>query len=157
MLFVFRCYAWPHGTVACQASLCMGFSRRESWSGLPFPSPGGLPDPGVELSHRLHPLPWQAGSLSLKHQGSSRVRAWALVRFFKTPQVFVIRCSGGRMWTWWCSGKATGFMAVWPLLATVLLRHQSLHLSAKSLHCSEEHTWQGTQKMFGNFKVPYKC
>ena len=26
----------------------MGFSREESWSGLPFPSPGGLPDPGVE-------------------------------------------------------------------------------------------------------------
>ena len=26
----------------------MGFSRRESWSGLPFPSPGDLPDPGIE-------------------------------------------------------------------------------------------------------------
>ena len=27
----------------------MGFSRQEHWSGLPFPSPGNLPDPGVEL------------------------------------------------------------------------------------------------------------
>ena len=27
----------------------MGFSRREFWSGLPFPSPGDLPDPGMEL------------------------------------------------------------------------------------------------------------
>ena len=26
----------------------MGFSRQEYWSGLPFPSPGGLPDPGIE-------------------------------------------------------------------------------------------------------------
>ena len=26
----------------------MGFSRQESWSGLPFPSPGNLPDPGIE-------------------------------------------------------------------------------------------------------------
>ena len=26
----------------------MGFSRKESWSGLPFPSPGDLPDPGIE-------------------------------------------------------------------------------------------------------------
>ena len=26
----------------------MGFSRQEYWSGLPFPSPGGLPDPGME-------------------------------------------------------------------------------------------------------------
>ena len=36
-------------TVACQASLSMGFSRQEYWSGLPFPSPGDLPDPGIEL------------------------------------------------------------------------------------------------------------
>ena len=27
----------------------MGFSRKEYWSGLPFPSPGDLPDPGIEL------------------------------------------------------------------------------------------------------------
>ena len=35
-------------TVARQASLSMGLSRQESWSGLPFPSPGDLPDPGIE-------------------------------------------------------------------------------------------------------------
>ena len=35
-------------TVACQAALSMGFSRQEYWSGLPFPSPGDLPDPGNE-------------------------------------------------------------------------------------------------------------
>ena len=35
-------------TVACHAPLSMAFSRREYWSGLPFPSPGDLPDPGIE-------------------------------------------------------------------------------------------------------------
>ena len=35
-------------TVAYEASLSMGFSRQEYWSGLPFPSPGDLPDPGIE-------------------------------------------------------------------------------------------------------------
>ena len=35
-------------TVAHQAPLPMGFSRQECWSGLPFPSPGDLPDPGIE-------------------------------------------------------------------------------------------------------------
>ena len=35
-------------TVACQAPPSMGFSRQEYWSGLPFPYPGGLPDPGIE-------------------------------------------------------------------------------------------------------------
>ena len=34
--------------VARQAPLSMGFSRQESWSGLPFPFPGGLTDPGIE-------------------------------------------------------------------------------------------------------------
>ena len=34
--------------VACQAPLSMGFSRQEYWSGLPFPPPGDLPDPGME-------------------------------------------------------------------------------------------------------------
>ena len=35
-------------TVAYQAPPSMGFSRQEYWTGLPFPSPGDLPDPGVE-------------------------------------------------------------------------------------------------------------
>ena len=36
---------WP---VACQAPTSMGFFRQEYWSGLPFPSPGDLPKPGIE-------------------------------------------------------------------------------------------------------------
>ena len=35
-------------TVACQAPLSVGFPRQEYWSGLPFPSLGDLPDPGIE-------------------------------------------------------------------------------------------------------------
>ena len=35
-------------TVTRQDPLCMGFYRREYWSGLPFPSPGDLPNPGIE-------------------------------------------------------------------------------------------------------------
>ena len=46
-------------TVACQAPLSMGFSWQECWSGLPFPSPGDLPDPGIE---RMSPT-LQADSL----------------------------------------------------------------------------------------------
>ena len=39
-------------TVVHQAVLSMGFSRQEYWTGLPFPSPGDLPDPGMEpMSH----------------------------------------------------------------------------------------------------------
>ena len=35
-------------TVAYQALPSMGFSRQEYWSGLPFPSPGDIPDPGIK-------------------------------------------------------------------------------------------------------------
>ena len=35
-------------TVVYQAPPSMGFSRQENWSGLPFPSPGDLSDPGIE-------------------------------------------------------------------------------------------------------------
>ena len=43
-----RLFAVPW-TVACQAPPSMGFSRQEYWSGLPFPSPGDPPYPGIEL------------------------------------------------------------------------------------------------------------
>ena len=42
-----RLFATPW-TVAYQAPPSMGFSRQEYWSGLPFPSPRDLPDPGIE-------------------------------------------------------------------------------------------------------------
>ena len=42
-----RPFATPW-TVACQPPPSMGFCRQENWSGLPFPSPGDLPDPGTE-------------------------------------------------------------------------------------------------------------
>ena len=42
-----RLFATPR-TVANQAPLSTGFSRQEYWSGLPFPSSGDLPDPGIK-------------------------------------------------------------------------------------------------------------
>ena len=47
----------------------MGFPKQEYWSGLPFPSPGDLPNPGIEPASPA----WQVGSLSLSHQGGPRV------------------------------------------------------------------------------------
>ena len=47
----------------------MGFSRQEHGSGLPFPSPGSLPDPGVEIGSPA----LQAGSLLPEPPGSPTV------------------------------------------------------------------------------------
>ena len=75
-------------TVAHQAPLPMGFSRQEYWSGLPFPSPGDLPDPGIEtmsptLSGRFFtaeppgkPLFTRLLSLSANTTLSSRLPTW---------------------------------------------------------------------------------
>ena len=42
-------------TVASQAPLSIGFSRQEYWSGLPFPSPGDLLNPGIEPGEVIGP------------------------------------------------------------------------------------------------------
>ena len=41
--------------VAHQAPLSMGFSRQEYWSGLPFPSPGDIPDSGIKVASHVSP------------------------------------------------------------------------------------------------------
>ena len=48
-------------TVVCQSSLSIGFSRQEYWRGLPFPSPGDLPDPGILRLYTLKTVSWFHG------------------------------------------------------------------------------------------------
>ena len=57
-------------TVARQAPLSMGFPRQEYWSGLPFPSPGDLADPGIETIPPVSPALWE-DSLPLEPLGKS--------------------------------------------------------------------------------------
>ena len=52
--------------IAHEAPLSKAFSRQEYWSGLTFPSPAGLPDPGIELTSPA----LQVDYLLLSHQGS---------------------------------------------------------------------------------------
>ena len=71
-----RLFATPW-TEAHQASPSMGFSRQEYWSGLPFPSPGDLPDPGIEPGSPA----LQADALPSKPPGKSlklneAIRVW---------------------------------------------------------------------------------
>ena len=53
-------------SIAHQVPLSVGFSRQEYWSGLPFPSPGDLPDPGIKPGSPT----LQVDSLLLSHWGS---------------------------------------------------------------------------------------
>ena len=72
-----RLFATPW-TVAHQAPPSLGFSRQEYWSGLPFPSPGDLPHPGIEPTFLASPAlaggffttsaTWEAPSSHTVHQ-----------------------------------------------------------------------------------------
>ena len=66
-----RLFATPW-TIASQAPLSMGFSRQEYWSGLPFPSPGDLPNPGVEPGSPA----LQADALSSQPPGKPKRDLW---------------------------------------------------------------------------------
>ena len=71
--------------VAHQAPLSMGFSRQEYWSGLPFPPPEDIPDPGMEpMSPAL-----QVDSLPPSHEGNSQQDRTELINSLKgTGQLF---------------------------------------------------------------------
>ena len=68
MLSHVRLFATPW-TVAWLAPLSMEYSRQEYWNGLPFPTPGDLPDPGTEPTSPI----LQSGSLPLSHPGSPSI------------------------------------------------------------------------------------
>ena len=59
-------------TIACQTPLSMEFYRQDYWSGLPCPSPGDLPDPGIKPMS-LMSLHWQPGSLLLVPPGEPKI------------------------------------------------------------------------------------
>ena len=71
-----RLFATPW-TVAHQAPPSMGFSRQEYWSGLPFPSPGDLPEPGIEPASPA----FQADALTFEPPGKHALHKMFLLTF----------------------------------------------------------------------------
>ena len=91
---------WLFGTprtLACQAPPSMGFSWQGYWSGLPFPPPGDLPDPGIQPTSPVSSA-LQADSLPLPHQGRP-LKMWCnQISIGNLPRhVF--------WWLWFCCGK----------------------------------------------------
>ena len=64
-----RLFATPW-TIAYQTPPSMGFSRQEYWSGLPFPPPGDLPNPGIEPRS----LALKADAVTSEPQGSPNIK-----------------------------------------------------------------------------------
>ena len=92
-------------TVACQAPLSTGFTRQKSWSGLPFPPPGDLPNPGIKLqsptlqSDSLPPeLPrkplWAYKGTNPIHEGSILMTSYNPNHLLKAPLPDTITLEG---------------------------------------------------------------
>ena len=79
-------------TVARQAPLSMGFSRQEYWSGLPFPSPGDLPNPGIKPGSPA----LQADALSSEPPGKKGNKNFP---FNLSQEIFLTL---NRCLLWWC-------------------------------------------------------
>ena len=59
-------------TIACQAPLPMEFSWQEYWSGVPFPTPGDLPNPGIEPTSLVSPA-LASGFFTTKPPGKPKI------------------------------------------------------------------------------------
>ena len=122
-------------TVACQVPLSLGFSRQEYWGGLSFPSPGDLPDPGIEpgspalqvdffycLIHRevtrdhmacktKTSASWPFTKISLLSKPCSRVE---LNHVLETPGSFTLSSKSAK--NSWICGELTSDLFCTPLL-----------------------------------------
>ena len=80
--------------VACQVLPSMGFSRQEYWSGLPFPSPGDLPNPEIEPGYPA----LQVDSLLSELPGKPQTKT--TMRYHLTPVRMVItkNCTNDKCW-----------------------------------------------------------
>ena len=75
-------------TVACQAPQSIRFSRQEYWSGLPFPSPGDLPDPGIQ------PMSLMSWSITLIISDENKTRPYCPVMdWMVSPQNLYVATS----------------------------------------------------------------
>ena len=118
-MLLFRCYVMSDSfvtpwTVACQARLSVGLSRQEYGSGLPFPSPGDLPHPGIKS---ISPA-WQLGSLPLSHQGSPSVH---MCKKKKPPTISMCRYNHSLfMHVCFYDNEVTSYMLFYNLLFFIL-------------------------------------
>ena len=90
-------------TVACQAPLSMEFSRQEYWSGLPFPSPGDLPDP--EIKPESPALPTDSLPTELQREAQCPVSVVLLLcgvmeKYDKSGRLI---CNNADLWTAWAA------------------------------------------------------
>ena len=79
-------------TVACQAPLSMGLSRQEYWSGLPFPFPKDLPNPGIKPTTLASP------GLAGKFLATSATWEALIMAYFRTISIYFFLDKSLKSW-----------------------------------------------------------
>ena len=98
-------------TAVLHASLSMGFSRQDYWSGLPFPFPGDLPDSGIELESLTYPALagrfFTSSATCRSHQNINyyhfTVEDWGASLCHLILRCFLRCCSNPKHGLTWCS------------------------------------------------------
>ena len=116
----------------CSLPLFIGFSRQESWSGLPFPSPGNLPDPGIEPASLVSPM-FAGRFFTTEPPGKPYI---LFIYTYTLLLLLLLLCRFSRVRL--C---ATPYMAA--------------HQAPPSLGCSRQEYWSGLPFFF--IKVLVKC
>ena len=121
-VYVSCCHFQPFATPrAHQALLSMEFSRQEYWSGLPFPSPGDLPNRGIEPgSHAL-----QADSLPSEPPGTTPI--YSQSGLFKWKSVHVIPLNKDDQWFFILYNDSSSWSAWMSFLPTQVSRLMLCH------------------------------
>ena len=123
-------------TVACQAPLSMGFSRQEYWSGLPFPSPGDLPDAGV-VPGLLCLLHWRAAYLPLVPAENPYYHQWLSTKWLtgggvKIPNSFALGWDNSEVCVLHLlPGFQSKTKPQWPIMITCMKMHQLIPVMLK--------------------------
>ena len=119
--------------VAYQAPQSMEFSRQEYWSGLPFPSPGPLPDPGIKSGSPA----LQAGALPSEPPGKPNTKKRCPFhhrglecRSWKSKYTW----SSRQVWSWNAEWSRTKAKRVWPREHTGHRKHPLATTQEKTLH-----------------------
>ena len=141
-------------TVARQAPLSVGFPRQEYWSRSPFPSPGGLPDPGIEtVSPAIAGLFFTTESLGKpgQHWWVYSNQTNLIGTFFKMKWSWFFLTSGTSWWhTHWQDFLEKGMTTHSSILAWKFHEQRSL---ADYSPWGQSRTWLRTNTLLFTFKA----
>ena len=138
-------------TVAHKAPLSMEFSRQEYWSGLPFPSPGNLSDPGIKPESPTLPAYWRLSETLHMWQKS----LISISCFYNYYQI-----SSSHVWMWELDYKESWVLKNWCFWTVMLEKTLESPLDCKEIqpvHPKGNQSWIFIGRTDAEAEIPILC